>query len=93
MVLAVQLKVMFFTRLIAGAEPDATAAFLSQPDAHILKETASSQGCFLLFTLHFRQQELQRNFDRQHFRFHRACVDCGAKLKKERARSDAGRKV
>lgn len=39
---------MFLVQLIPDAEPDATADFLSQTGAHILIETASSQGCFFI---------------------------------------------
>lgn len=39
---------MFLVQLIPEAEPDAAAGFLSQTGAHILIETASSQGCFFI---------------------------------------------
>lgn len=39
---------MFLVQLIPDAEPDATVGFLSQTGVQILREMASSQGCFFI---------------------------------------------
>lgn len=46
--LTIQLKLMVLVQLMPDAGPDAKVGFLSQTGAHILIETALSQGCFFI---------------------------------------------